>query len=96
MPFVSVLWVVATKCVAGALCEAVFRNAPGQNTGLVQESVLAPILFNIYTNNQPPPDKSKTFAYANDLAITVKVRRFEDIEERLEMTLNKMSTFIIS
>lgn len=54
--------------------------------------VLALILFNIYTNDQPTPNNTKTFTYADDVTIAVKGSRFEDIEEKLEIALNVMST----
>jgi hypothetical protein len=41
-----------------------------QRSALPQGSVLAPTLFNIYTNDQPTNLNTKHFLYADDLAIT--------------------------
>lgn len=38
--------------------------------GLQYGSVLAPILFNVYTNDQPIMETTNHFSYADDLAIT--------------------------
>lgn len=64
-----------------------------QRNGLAQGSVLAPILFNIYTNDQPAPEDTKHFVYADDLGITAQGRTFEEVEARLESALNAMSAY---
>lgn len=61
--------------------------------GLMQGRVLPPIFFNISTNYQPTLYNTKTIAYADDLAITVKGKRFEDIGGELETVLNIISTY---
>ena len=40
-----------------------------QKNGLPQGSVLAPILFNIFTNDQTMPKETKSFIFADDRAI---------------------------
>ena len=41
-----------------------------QRNGLRQGSVLAPLLYNIYTNDQPAKERTSRFIYADDLCIT--------------------------
>ena len=47
-----------------------------QKNGLPQDSVLAPLLFNIYTNDQPLPENTQRFLYADDLYITAQNQFF--------------------
>lgn len=58
-----------------------------------QGSVLASILFNIYTNDQPIGDQTKHFIYANDLAITIQGKTFEEVEVSLIFALNTMKEY---
>ena len=45
-----------------------------QKNGLPQGNVLAPLLFNIYTNDKPLPTDCSRFIYADDLCITFLAR----------------------
>jgi len=63
-----------------------------QRNGLPQGSVLAQILFNIYTNDQPISPNTKHFLYADDVAITAQCTTFEHTEEYLTKALEDLST----
>lgn len=64
-----------------------------QANGLPQGSVLAPTLFNIYTNDQPSAPGIRRFLYADDLAIAAQSKSFHEIEEVLETCLRNLSVY---
>lgn len=51
-------------------------------------SILAFLLFNIYTNYQPAPSKTTIFLYADDIALFSQAVSFEEVEEHLSMALD--------
>ncbi|KAL1448639.1 hypothetical protein WDU94_001908 [Cyamophila willieti] len=64
-----------------------------QKNGLAQGSVLAPLLFNIYTNDQPIHEETKQFIYADDTAIAAQGKSFEEVEGKLTRALEKLSVY---
>ena len=58
-----------------------------QKNGLPHGSVLAPLLFNIYTNDQLLPESTQRFLYADDLCITAQNKSFEMVEQHLQKAL---------
>ena len=57
-----------------------------QRNGIPQGSVLSPLLFNVYTNDQPLPADTNSFMYADDLCLTMErgssVGRMPDSKSR--------------
>ena len=64
-----------------------------QRNGLPQGSVLAPTLFNIYTNDQPVHADTRSFIYADNLCIASQGNDFNNIEASLASALSTTTTY---
>ena len=56
----------------------------------------AALLFNIYTNDQPIHPGTRSFVYADDLAVTTQSTEFAPIEETLTSALVGLSEYYTS
>ena len=57
------------------------------------EDWLAPILFNIYTNDQPFHDVTRNFIYADDLCVTAQYSSFTEVETTIGDALEELTQY---
>ena len=64
-----------------------------QKNGQPQGRVLSPTLSNIYTNDQPVHDGTRSFIYADDLCITAQFPTFSQVESTIEEALGELTEY---
>ena len=64
-----------------------------QKNGLSQGRVLSLTLFNIYTNDLPVHDGTRSLIYADDLCITSQFHTFSQVENTIEEALGGLTEY---
>jgi len=63
-----------------------------QRNGLPQDSVFAPVLFNLYSNDLPATHGRK-FIYAEDICLAIQGQYFSELECSLSSDMARISLF---
>ena len=70
------------------------RRWCNQNNDLSQEgSILSFVLFNVYTNDKPVHNETRSFIYADDLCIATQRSTFEQTETILTEALHNLGEY---
>ena len=59
----------------------------------MQGSVLVPVLFNIYANDQPKSEDTQRFIHADNLGISAQHTDFTVVEQRLSKALDDLTPY---
>ena len=60
---------------------------------IYNRGVFSPTLFNIYTNDQPILDGTRSFIYADDLCVTAQYPTFQEVEQQIEEALGELTHY---
>ena len=55
--------------------------------------VLSPILFNIYTNDQPIHDGTRNFIYVDDICVTAQYSSFTEVKTNIGDALEELTHY---
>ncbi|KAI5742625.1 hypothetical protein M8J77_009365 [Diaphorina citri] len=64
-----------------------------QKNGLAQGSVLAPLMYNIFTNDQPVDPDTEHFIYADDTAVAAQGNTFEQVESKINKSIKTLAEY---
>ena len=64
-----------------------------QKNSFPQGRVLSSIFFNIYTNDQPLHNGTRSFIYADDLCVTAHQPSFVEVETTIEESLSELTQY---
>ena len=70
---------------------------PGNLTcGVLQESILGPLLFLLYVNDMPQAVKCDLFLYADGPCLTLKHENVKDTEDQLNLNFSSLCDWFIN
>ena len=67
-----------------------------QSRWSIQKNGLSSTLFNIYMNDQPILDGTRSFIYADDLCITAQYPTFQEVKQIIEEALGELTHYYSS